>query len=116
MPSSPAPKTGEVWDVAFDPVVGHGQGGFRPGLIVSNDEFNETPHGLCLVEPFTGTGSDVPSQIPIATPEGGLSKPSVIMCEQVRSISVLRLRRRRGELSPATLGLVQATIAMFIDR
>jgi mRNA-degrading endonuclease toxin of MazEF toxin-antitoxin module len=38
------------------------------------------------------------------------------MCEQVRSISVLRLRRRRGMLSPELLELVQATVARFIDR
>lgn len=116
MQSSPNPKAGEVWDMTFDPVVGHEQGGFRPGLVISNDEFNETRHGLCLVAPLTGTYRGVPSQIPIAAPEGGLSKPSVIMCEQVRSVSVLRLRRRRGTLSLGTLALVQTTVGMFIDR
>ena len=116
MPSSPAPRAGDVWDVTFDPVVGREQGGYRSGLVLSNDAFNETPHGLCLVAPLTGTYRDVPSQIPIAAPEGGVSKSSVIMCEQVRSVSVLRLRRRRGMLSPETLELVQATVARFIDR
>ncbi|MDQ3539378.1 MAG: type II toxin-antitoxin system PemK/MazF family toxin [Chloroflexota bacterium] len=116
MPSSPNPKTGEIWDVTFDPVVGHEQGGFRPGLVISNDQFNETPHGLCLVAPFTGTDRGVPSHVPVAVSEGGLTKPSVVMCEQVRSVSVLRFRRRRGMLSPGTLDLVQATVGMFIDR
>lgn len=116
MPSSPAPRAGEVWDVTFDPVVSHEQGGLRPGLVLSNDAFNTTPHGLCLVAPLTGTFRGVPSQIPIAGPEGGVTKSSVIMCEQVRSVSVLRLRRRRGRLSPELLEQVQATVAMFIDR
>ena len=116
MPSLPGPKAGEVWDVTFDPVVGHEQGGFRSGLVLSNDQFNETPHGLCLVAPFTGMDRGVPSHVRIATPAGGLSKPSVIMCEQVRSMSVLRLRRRRGTISPEMLELVQATVARFIDR
>lgn len=116
MPSSRNPKEGETWDVTFDPVVGHEQGGFRPGLVVSNDQFNNTPHGLCLVAPFTGTHRGIPSHIPIAASDGGLSKPSVVMCEQVRSVSVLRFRRRRGVLSSATLALVRATVARFIDR
>lgn len=116
MPSSQTPRTGEIWDVVFDPVVGHEQGGFRPGLVLSNDQFNETLHGLCLVAPVTGTDRGVPSQIPIEAPAGGLTKRSVIMCEQVRSVSVLRCRRRRGVLSPETVELVQATVGMFIDR
>lgn len=116
MPSSLDPRAGDVWDLTFDPVVGREQGGFRPGLVLSNDAFNETPHGLCLIAPLTGTYRDVPSHIPIRPPEGGVNKPLVILCEQVRSVSVLRLRRRRGTVAPQTLDLVQATVARFIDR
>jgi len=102
--------------VAFDPVIGHEQGGFRPALVVSNNLFNETPHGLCIVAPVTGTVRGVPSQVQVMAPEGGLTKRSVIMCEQVRSVSVLRCRRRRGLVSPQTLALVQSTVAMFLDQ
>lgn len=116
MPSSLDPRAGDVWDLTFDPVVGREQGGFRSGLVLSNDAFNETSHGLCLVAPLTGTYRGVPSQIPIAAPEGDVSKPSVILCERVRSVSVLRLRRRRGTVAPQTLDFVQATVARFIDR
>jgi len=101
--------------VTFDPIVGHEQGGFRPGLVLSNDAFNTTPHGLCLVAPFTGTGRGVPSHVPVPASEGGLTKPSVIMCEQMRSMSVLRFRRRRRTISPETPELAQATVGRFTD-
>ena len=55
MPSLPDPGLGEVWDLVLSPVVGHEQGGMRPALVVSNDEYNVTPHGLCIVVPVTGT-------------------------------------------------------------
>lgn len=117
MPSSPGPRAGDVWDLNFDSIVGREQGGFRPALVVSSNQFNETPHGLCIVAPLTGTiRGGIPSQVQIMAPEGGLTRSAVIMCEQARSVSVLRLRRRRGMVSPATLRLVQAVVTTFFDH
>ncbi len=116
MPSLATPRAGEIWDTAFEPVIGNEQGGFRPALVVSDNQFNETPHGLCIVAPVTGRVRDIPSQVLIVAPEGGLTRRSVIMCEQVRSASLLCFRRRRGLVSSQTLELVQATVAMFIDQ
>ncbi len=116
MRKPPEPTVGEVWDVAFDPVVGHEQGGFRPGLVISNDRFNRTPHGLCIVVPITGTDKGVRAHIAVSPPEGGLTKPSMIMCEQEKSLSVTRLRRRMGTVNADTLALVQATVALFVDH
>jgi len=116
MPSTPGPMVGEVWEVFFGTGVGHEQQGIRPSVVISNEGFNATPHGLCIVAPITGTRRAIPSQIDIAPPEGGLVKPSVIMCEQVRAVSLLRFRRKRGEVADQTLMRVQAVVGMFIDR
>lgn len=99
----------------FDPQVGHEQRGLRPALVVSSDEFNDVPHHLRIVAPITGTDRGLSNHIPIVPPEGGLSKPSVIMCEQVKSQSVLRFRRKRGNASPETLAAVRRRIALFFD-
>jgi len=37
----PEPSRGEVWDLNFDPTIGHEQAGARPALIISVDLFNE---------------------------------------------------------------------------
>jgi hypothetical protein len=41
-----SPKLGEAWRVDLEPVMGHEQGGRRPCLIVSIDDFDRIPHGL----------------------------------------------------------------------
>ncbi len=116
MPSTPEPSKGEVWDVDFDPRVGREQSGVRPALVISNDRFNGVPNGLHYVVPITGTDRNISYHIRIQPPEGGLTKPSVIMCDQAGAQSELRFLRRRGVVSPATVALVQAMVGACIDR
>jgi mRNA interferase MazF len=107
---------GEIWDVDFDPRVGREQGGIRPALVISNDNFNRVPNGLHVVVPITGTDRNIRAHVRIAPPQGGLTKPSVIMCDQVRAQSEQRFLRRRGVVSAEILVLVQALVGTFIDR
>ena len=116
MPTTPAPMVGEVWDVDLNPQVGREQGGYRPALVISNDFFNEVPNGLHIIVPITGTDRGIRYHIRLAPPDGGLTKPSVIMCDQARSQSVMRFRRKRGVVSPELLHRVQAMVGGFIDR
>jgi len=110
------PRIGEVWDVEFDPVIVHEQGGRRPALVISNDQFNDTPNGLCIVVPITSTNRGIRLHVPIDPPEGGLTSRSVIMPEQEKPVSVLRVKKYRGVVAEGTLRRVQALVGMFIDR
>jgi mRNA interferase MazF len=103
----PSPQRGEVWDADLDPVIGHEQGGTRPVLIVSNERFNRSRAGLTLAVPLTRTARGIPWHVPVTPPEGGLTASSVIMTEQARCVSLLRLRDRRGAVTPATMRLVE---------
>jgi mRNA interferase MazF len=105
-----------VWSVTFDPVRGHEQAGVRPGLVISNDPFNRTPHTFCILAPLTRTNRDIPSHIPVHPPEGGLQDISFVLCEQVKSLSVSRLHRRLGTVDQSTVERVQAMVGAFIDR
>ena len=116
MRSLPRPRLGEVWSVTFEPVRGHEQGGVRPGLVISNDSFNRTPHTFCILVPLTRTYRGNPSHIPAQPPEGGLRDPSFVLCERVKSLRVGRLHRRLGAVDRATVERVQAMVRMFIDR
>jgi mRNA-degrading endonuclease toxin of MazEF toxin-antitoxin module len=53
-------------------------------------------------------------QTEIEEGEGGLSKASVAMCEQARSIVRRRLSRRRGAVNPSTLARVREIVSMII--
>jgi mRNA interferase MazF len=103
VPASNSPLQGEVWTIDLDPTVGREQAGFRPALVVSVDPFNASPRGLVIVAPITGTVRSLPTHVPIGPPEGGLTKPSVIMTEQIRAVSKARLGRRLGVVAPVTL-------------
>jgi len=88
----------------------------QPRLVVSNDQFNQTPHTLCILVLLTRTNRGIPSHVPINPPEGGLRDVSFALCEQVKSLSVSRLQRRLGAVEPDTLERVQSIVGMFIDR
>jgi mRNA interferase MazF len=106
---------GEIWYGDLSPIIGHEQAGQRPLLVVSIDRFNSSAAGLVVVLPITSTLRNVPWHVPIAPPEGGLTLPSAILCEAVRSISRDRLLRRLGTVSPTTLETVQARLRVLLD-
>lgn len=111
----PMPRLGEVWDIDFDPVVGHEQGGRRPGLIVSVDPFNAGPSTLAFAIPMTRQGRGVPAHIPVVPPEGGLDTRSFVLCDALRSISRQRLVRPRGQVAPMTLSAVDYWLRILLD-
>jgi mRNA interferase MazF len=116
MRSLPQPLLGDVWLASFDPVQGHEQGGMRPGLVISNDRFNRTPHTFCILVPLTRTNRGIPLHIAIHPPEGGLRDVSFALCEQAKSLSVSRLQRRLGAVDRATVERIQKMVGLFIDR
>ena len=110
----PEPLRGEVWDLSLDPIVGREQAGFRPALILSVDLFNQGPAELIVVVPVTRTNRKVRWHVPVLPPEGGLAAESFVQCENVRSVSKSRLRRRRGRVSPATMDQVEDRVRILL--
>jgi mRNA interferase MazF len=74
----------------LDPTRGHEQGGTRRALVVSYEPFHRA--GAVTVCPITAARSTVryPSEVAIPVGEGGQTRPGVILCHQVRTISLLR--------------------------
>lgn len=108
------PLRGEIWFGDLDPVRGHEQGGPRPVLVVSVDHYNRGPADLLVVLPLTTRDRQVPLHFPIAPPEGGIRRPSVIECDAIRSVSIERLRERWGVVSPATLAAVEDRLRILL--
>jgi mRNA interferase MazF len=103
-----------VWLADFDPVRGHEQAGRRPALVVSTDGFNTAPIQLVAVVPLTTRDRGISSHVRIAPPDGGLVRPSVILCDQLRIMSQDRLDRRLGRVSPTTLVAVNGVIRRIL--
>lgn len=84
-------------------------------LIVSSGEFNELPHGLCVVAPITSKLRNISTHVFIDAPEGGLKSQSVVMCDQLRTVSLDRLMYRWGLVDMTTLKRVRAVIQRVFD-
>lgn len=77
--------------VNLTPVRGHEQAGERRALVVSYEPFHRS--GLATICPVTAARREprYPGDVPIAIGEGGQTKPVVIVCSQVRTVSTDRL-------------------------
>ena len=82
------PKRGDVIRVDFDPVVGHEQGGQRPALVISADDYNRVV-GIAIVVPITLQAKGYPFEVQI--PQGHKVK-GVILADHVECIDW----RKRG--------------------
>ena len=96
-------KRGDIYYADLSPVVGSEQGGMRPVLIVQNDTGNRhSPTGKARL----------PTHIELSARSYGLSRDSVILLEQIRTLDKSRLRERMGQLDGPTMDRVNNAIAV----
>lgn len=112
--AAPTVMRGEVWYAQLDPVTGHEQGGDRPCLVVSNNMLNQSPSLLVTVLPITRKERPLPTRIEIVPPNGGCTERSFIICEQIRTVSKDRLRRRCGDIHRGTMQLVESVLKQIL--
>jgi mRNA interferase MazF len=105
---------GDIWFADLDPTQGREQAGRRPVLVVSVDEFNLGLAGLVVVLPLTSTRRPLPLHVPIDPPEGGLTLPSSILVDAIRSIDRRRLIAHWGSVSPETMLLVADRLRLLL--
>ena len=88
-------KRGEIYFADLSPVVGSEQGGVRPVLIIQNDVGNQHSP-TTIVAAITGQicTAKLPTHVEIVGKQNGLSKNSVILVEQVRTIDKQRLKEK----------------------
>ena len=109
------PKRGEIYLVNFDPTIGAEIKKTRPALVIQNDIANRySPITIVAAISSQFDESLYPTEIFIQPPEGGLSIPSVVLLNQIRSIDKRRLVRRLGVLAPTTMERVNQAILISL--
>ncbi len=104
-------KRGDIFYADLSPVVGSEQGGLRPVLIVQNDVGNKySPTVIVSAITSKMDKAKLPTHIDIPAAPAGLSKDSVILLEQVRTIDKKRLKEKMGHLDENTMGAVNNAI------
>ncbi len=106
-------KRGDIYYADLSPVVGSEQGGTRPVLIIQNDTGNRHSPTVIAAAITSQVGkARLPTHITIHGPDVGLSKDSVILLEQIRTIDKRRLREHTGRLSDLQMQHVDQAIAV----
>ncbi len=92
-------KRGDIYYADLSPVVGSEQGGVRPVLIVQNDVGNRySPTVIAAAITSRRSKTNLPTHIPIEANGCGLSKDSVVLLEQVRTLDKRRLKEKMGSV------------------
>lgn len=112
-------RRGDIYLVTFDPVRASEADKERPAVIVSNDAANRaaesTGRGVVTVVPVTTNLSRVyPFQVMLEAAEVGIRQDSKAQAEQVRAVSVHRLRRRIGQLPTPALGRLDDALRLHL--
>jgi mRNA interferase MazF len=109
-------KRGEIYLVAFDPTIGHEIQKTRPALVIQNDIGNRYSP-LTIVAAITSkvSGAAYPVEVAIApSRSNGLTLPSSIHLDQIRTVDRQRLIRRLGVADPQTLSEVDRAIKISL--
>lgn len=104
-------KRGEIYYADLSPVVGSEQGGIRPVLIVQNDVGNRySPTVIAAAITSRRDKAKLPTHISLSAAGCGLTKDSVILLEQIRTIDKQRLKECVGEVPVSVLREVDAAL------
>jgi len=104
-------KRGDIYYADLSPVVGSEQGGLRPVLIVQNDVGNKYSPTVIAAAITSRMGkTKLPTHIDVVGQDAGLSRDSVILLEQIRTLDKKRLKEKMGHLDEATMTSVNSAI------
>lgn len=106
-------KRGDIYYADLSPVVGSEQGGIRPVLIVQNDVGNKfSPTVIAAAITSRQSKANLPTHIPLNADSSGLSKDSVVLLEQVRTIDKRRLKEKMGSIDESSMNDINNAISI----
>jgi mRNA interferase MazF len=110
------PRRGEIYLVEFDPARGHEIQKTRPALIVQNDVSNQySPITIVAAISSQFRTPPHPREVPVAPGEKtGLTTPSAVILNQIRSIDRTRLQKRLGALDSAAMRRVDEALKISL--
>jgi len=106
-------RRGDIYYADLSPVIGSEQGGMRPVLIVQNDTGNKySPTVIAAAITSQINKAKLPTHIELGAKNYGLSRDSVILLEQIRTIDKRRLKEKMGKLDDRLMNRVDDAIAV----
>ncbi len=106
-------RRGDIFYADLSPVVGSEQGGVRPVLIVQNDTGNRySPTVIAAAITSQTNKTRLPTHIELSRHTCGLSRDSIVLLEQIRTIDKKRLKERMGRVDEAVMDRLDGAIAV----
>lgn len=108
-------KKGDLYFADLSPVIGSEQGGVRPVLVVQNNVGNRySPTIIVAAVTSRKNKADLPTHVEIPAEGNGLSKNSVVLLEQLRTIDKKRLKERIGTIDEKRLPDVDEALGVSL--
>ena len=108
-------KRGDIYYADLSPVVGSEQGGMRPVLIIQNDVGNKYSPTVIAAAITSRMGkTKLPTHIDVYAARAGLSRDSVVLLEQLRTLDKRRLKEKMGHLDEQIMGEIDNAIAVSL--
>jgi mRNA interferase MazF len=108
-------KRGDIIYADLSPVIGSEQGGLRPVLIVQNDIGNKySPTVIVAAITSQINKAKLPTHIEISAEEYGLTKDSVVLLEQVRTIDKKRLKEKVGHINDDLVASINEALGISL--
>ena len=109
-------KKGDLYFADLSPVTGSEQGGVRPVLVVQNDVGNKySPTIIVAAITSKRNKADLPTHVAIDADGNGLSKNSIVLMEQLRTIDKRRLKDKVCHLDDAMLDKVNHALEISLE-
>ena len=112
-------KRGDIYYADLSPVIGSEQGGLRPVLIIQNDVGNRYSPTVIAAAITSRLGKNrLPTHIDVCRDDTGdsenygLSRNSVILLEQIRTLDKRRLKEKMGHLDERVMRQVNEAISV----
>jgi mRNA interferase MazF len=108
-------RRGDIYLVNFDPTFGAEVRKTRPALIIQNDIANRYSP-IVIVAAITGRFDTppYPTEVMLSPDESGLSLPSAVVLNQIRSVDGRRLIKRIGRANASTMQRVDQAIQISL--
>ncbi len=108
-------KRGDIYYADLSPVLGSEQGGVRPVLIIQNDVGNKySPTVIASAVTSSMTKAKLPTHIEIKRGQYGMTKDSVVLLEQLRTLDKRRLKTKIGQIDNVRMELVNRAILISL--
>jgi mRNA interferase MazF len=112
------PRQYEIWIADLNPALGSEPGKKRPVVVIQSDLLNKAGHTSIIACPVSSQHREGVSFIRLSiepTSDNGLLKRSYILCDQLRTMDLKRLKEYIGLINDADIIRLNETLKVILS-